>query len=326
MKFLVIQTAFLGDAILGTAVLEELNHRFPDSEIDYLIRKGNESLLAGHPFLSQIIVWDKKQDKYKHLFQILKQIRAKEYDCVINLQRFAATGFLTGFSKAKIRAGFGKNPFSFLFTHQVKHELGIHEVLRNSSILKRIFGPLIDYQPKPKLYPSQAQLDKVVPMQDHEYITIAPASVWYTKQLPTLKWAELVDNINRPMRVFIIGSKEDRLLGEDLLDRIKNPIIEPYNICGSMSLLETAALMKGAVLNYCNDSGPMHLASSVNAPTRAVFCSTIPEFGFGPLSDNSAILQTKKELNCRPCGLHGRKSCPKGHFDCAFSIKMDAEF
>ena len=89
------------------------------------------------------------------------------------------------------------------------------------------------------------------------------------------------------------------------------------SLAGHLTLLESAALMGSAKMNYVNDSAPMHLASAINAPTTAIFCSTIPDFGFGPLSDNQKIIQTDKKLACRPCGLHGKMACPKGHFDCS---------
>ena len=95
------------------------------------------------------------------------------------------------------------------------------------------------------------------------------------------------------------------------------------NLAGRLSFLASAALQKKAVLNYVNDSAPMHFASAVNAPVVAVYCSTLPDFGFGPLSDNSFIVQTNESLTCRPCGIHGKKQCPLKHFDCAKTIKMD---
>ena len=76
-------------------------------------------------------------------------------------------------------------------------------------------------------------------------------------------------------------------------------------------------------MNYVNDSAPMHIGSAMDAPVTAIYCSTVPEFGFGPLSTNSRILQTDENLSCRPCGLHGYTSCPKGHFDCASKINME---
>lgn len=76
-------------------------------------------------------------------------------------------------------------------------------------------------------------------------------------------------------------------------------------------------------MNYVNDSAPMHFASAVNAPVTAVYCSTLPSFGFGPLSDKRFIVEVKEPLPCRPCGLHGRKACPLGHFKCAYNIREE---
>ena len=59
-KILVIQTAFIGDVILATAVIEQLNKYYPEVKLDFLLRKGNESLLKDHPFLNELIIWDKK--------------------------------------------------------------------------------------------------------------------------------------------------------------------------------------------------------------------------------------------------------------------------
>jgi len=61
----------------------------------------------------------------------------------------------------------------------------------------------------------------------------------------------------------------------------------------------------------------------MNAPVTAFYCSTVPWFGFGPLSEKSIIAETSEKLDCRPCGLHGYRQCPKGHFKCATTIKED---
>ena len=52
-KFLIIQTAFLGDVILATPVILELKRIYPDCQLDVLVRKGNESLLKNNPELVQ---------------------------------------------------------------------------------------------------------------------------------------------------------------------------------------------------------------------------------------------------------------------------------
>jgi heptosyltransferase-2 len=68
MQILVIQTAFIGDVVLATGLLEKLHAKFPDASIDILVRKGNESLFDQHPFMHEVLIWDKKNGKYKDLF------------------------------------------------------------------------------------------------------------------------------------------------------------------------------------------------------------------------------------------------------------------
>jgi ADP-heptose:LPS heptosyltransferase len=67
-QILVIQTAFIGDAILATAVLEKLHAHYPEAAIDFLVRKGNESLFVGHPFLRSVLVRDKKSGQFLFAF------------------------------------------------------------------------------------------------------------------------------------------------------------------------------------------------------------------------------------------------------------------
>ncbi len=310
-KFLIIQTAFIGDVILATPLIEILHKHDPRLEIDFLLRKGNESLLQGHPKLRQVHVWDKKRSKYFSLWRALKKIRQEKYDVIINCHRFASSGFIAGFSNAKVIIGFDKNPFSFLFHHKISHQIGgNHEVERNVSLLSPIIS-IPDSIVRPKLYPSTTDFDSI---PKGNYICMAPASVWFTKQLPEKKWVELCNSILEQTSIFLLGANSDFKMCERIKKQSHHTNIKIK--AGELSLLQSAAWMSRATMNYVNDSAPLHLASSMNAPCTAFFCSTIPDFGFYPLSDDSKMLETKEPLACRPCGLHGRKECPKGHFKC----------
>ena len=317
-KVLVIQTAFIGDAILGTALLERLHQDYPNAKIDYLVRHGNQSLFAGHPFLNEVLVWSKQESKYAALWKLLREVRSREYDAVYNIQRYAASGVLTAFSGAKEKVGYKANPLSFLFTRSVGHRFGkgfenVHEVDRVLDLVG-----CNATRTNPKLYPSESDFASVAGFKDTPYVTIAPASVWFTKQLPVDKWIELINQISTEKQVFLVGAKSDTSIAEEIIAGTER---ETINLTGKLKLLETAELMKDALMNYANDSAPVHLASAVNAPMTEVFCSTVPAFGFTPLSDNSHIIQTNEKLDCRPCGIHGKTTCPKGHFRCA---KVDA--
>lgn len=323
-KFLVIQTAFIGDVVLATALIEKLHTSFPDARIDFLVRKGNEALLEGHPWLNAVLVWDKKEGKLKNLWKMGRRIRRERYDTVINVQRFAATGLLTAFSGAKETIGFDKNPLSWRFDKKIPHVVGgLHEVDRNQLLIK----DFTDEQPaRPGLYPTTTDEEKIKPYKTGKYITVSPASVWFTKQYPKEKWVEFLRLVPEEYTVYLLGAPSDRELCQYIVGEVEKGDGaraggKVVNLSGQLRFLQSAALMKGAVMNYVNDSAPMHFASAVNAPVTAVYCSTIPGFGFGPLSDKKYIVEIKEPLDCRPCGLHGYKACPKGHFNCAKKIE-----
>ena len=314
-NILIIQTAFIGDVILATPLIEKLHQTYPEATIDFLLRRGNEGLLKGHPYLRRVIIWDKKQGKYSSLIKIIKDIRSEHYDYVINLQRFLTTGIITIFSGGKHKIGFSKNPLSIFFTKRYPHiinakEKNLHEVDRNLSLISDLADNI--GRMNPRLYPDDEDFKNV---PDGPYITIAPTSVWFTKQYPLNKWVDVINNINPENTVYLLGGKSDA----EACDWIKQQSIHPKIsvLAGQLDFLASAALMKGAVMNYVNDSAPLHLASAINAPVTAIFCSTIPAFGFGPLSENSRIVETAEQLSCRPCGLHGYKACPLKHFKCA---------
>ena len=343
-KFLVIQTAFIGDVVLATALLEKLHAFFPDARIDFLVRKGNEALLAGHPWLHSVLVWDKKQNKIKNLWTMGRRIRREKYDKVINVQRFAATGLLTIFSGAKVTIGFDKNPFSLFFTRRVPHVISVpvkggvgaataatpnlHEIDRNQALISAFTDAKAA---RPRLYPTANDIEAVRAFKNTPYITISPASVWFTKQYPADKWIDFIKKIPEKYAVYLLGAPSDHERCQSIIDGVNNAAgadgkqgggaAEPVNLSGKLSFLRSAALMRDAVMNYVNDSAPMHFASAVNAPVTAVYCSTIPGFGFGPLSDERYIVEIAEPLDCRPCGLHGYKACPLKHFNCARKIR-----
>ena len=322
-KFLVIQTAFIGDVVLATALIEKLHHSYPDARIDMMVRKGNEGLLKEHPFLHKVLVWNKQENKLKNLFHLLQQVRQEKYDVLINVQRFATTGLLTALSGAKKTIGFNKNPFSFLFTHTKPHIIStaaapLHEVDRNQTLIESLTNAV---PALPRLYPSTNDDTVVASLKSDPYIVIAPASVWYTKQFPVEKWTEFINKVPDHLKIFITGGPGDKPLADRILQGVTRNGVT--NLCGQHSMLQSVSLQRDAVMNYVNDSAPMHFASAVNAPVTAVYCSTLPSFGFGPLSKKKFIIETTEALDCRPCGLHGRSSCPKGHFRCALGIDTD---
>lgn len=326
-KILIIQTAYIGDVILATSLVDQTRIKFPNAQIDFLLRKGNESLLKDHPNISKVYIWDKKK-KYKSMLTLLKQIRAERYEICLNVQRFFNAGLFTVLSKAKTKVIFDKNPLSFLIKNKVKHLIPhpfeggyFHEVQRNLQLLQKVSNFKINSDPKQ--YPlslnttiSETKINQIV-SDKQNYLVMAPSSVWFTKQFSKEKWIELKSKLT-DYHIFFIGAPTD----QDYIDSIILDHKHCTNLAGSLSLIDSAELMKHAKRVFVNDSAPLHLASSVQAKTTAIFCSTVPSFGYGPLSKESSLIQVTENLACRPCGLHGKKECPKSHFKCSNDISI----
>jgi heptosyltransferase-2 len=227
-------------------------------------------------------------------------------------------------SGAKEKRGFSKNPFAWCYTHKYVHRFSkpsqeqvVHETDRNQVLI----ASLTDDRPAmPRLYPSSQDENAVKDYQNGPYVCIAPSSVWATKRFPTVKWAELIDKLPANTGIYLLGGKEDNDVAEEVIALCGRTDV--INLSGELSMIQSAVLMRGAVMNYANDSGPVHFASALNAPMTAVFCSTHKCFGFGPLSEQSRLVELE-DLYCKPCGLHGYPACPQGHFRCGNDIDIN---
>jgi heptosyltransferase-2 len=336
--------------------------RFPNSQIHFFLRKGNESVIQGLPTVHKVWVWDKQGGKARNLLRLILELRSIRFDMVFNLHRHFNSGLVSALMKSPFKAGFSQNPLSFFYTHKVNHLIphkslsgNWHEVQRNLQLLQKA-DPTLEIVDNSKNYKPELPLqdkhrEKIAPHAQGEYFVVAPASVWFTKAWSEHKYRELTHKLAERGRVLFIGApasvwftkawsehkyrelthklaERGRVLfigaptDKELCDRIRYGIPNTENLCGQLNLLDSAALMKNAKRVFVNDSAPLHLASCVNARTTAIFCSTVPEFGYTPLADDSVVIDVGNSLSCRPCGLHGYKACPLGHFKCAESINV----
>jgi ADP-heptose:LPS heptosyltransferase len=322
-KILVIQTAFIGDVVLVLGAVQSLKDAHPEAEIHFLLRKGNENLLEGHPAISRVWIWDKKR-KWASLRELYPQLARERFDLLVNFQRFFTMGLFSALLPARAKAGFRKSPFALFYTHAAPHEHSqkgdktyLHEVDRNHAV---IFPWVGGEAQRPKLYPSAVDYAHVSAWSAAKpYVVLAPASVWFTKQWPEQRWAELLERLQPNTTAYLVGGPSDT----PLCERLSATATQAVNLAGKLTFLQTAALMSEAQRVFANDSAPLHFASAMNAPTTAIYCSTIPEFGFGPLADDARILETPEALACRPCGLHGHDACPQDHFRCAWGISAE---
>ncbi|MEO5928896.1 MAG: glycosyltransferase family 9 protein [Candidatus Kapaibacterium sp.] len=315
---LIIQSGFLGDAVLASGMLRAIAASGANVRVGLVVRGEFGDLFAGHPVLSELHRFDKKRKGGTR--ELIDEIRARDYDAALLPHRSLRSAYAIRRSGIRRRVGFRQSEAPFLLTDRVEYDITRHETDRNAALLQRIGINSRRADRSPWLIPGTEALRSVRERMGDKmpFIAVAPGSVWGTKRWNPSGFAAVIAGLRgRGMRVVMIGSGGER----DLCRAIGREagLDERDVLAGELGLPELLAMIALAERVISNDSAPIHLAESVGTPVTAIFGPTVPEFGFAPRGEGSVALGTEG-LPCRPCGIHGSDRCPIGTHECMTSI------
>jgi heptosyltransferase-2 len=312
---LVIQTAFLGDAILTTPLIAELAKRGP---VDVVATPGAVAVLANNPSIRTLIAYDKNgADRgFGGFMRLAGRLRKARYDAAYLAQQSFRSGALAVASGAGERSGFAGAAGRMFYSNRVAYRTDAHHAQR----LLDLAGLTVD-QPRPRLFPGiaeRAAVDRLLSLNesatDAPLVALAPGSVWATKRWPY--FADVARELGHETQIVVLGSPDDQALAKEVARAGGKSAI---NAAGQLSLLGSAELIRRCRLIVTNDSSPQHLAAAMGTPTLTLFGPTVPAFGFGPLAPKSQSIGLET-LACRPCDSHGPQKCPLGHWRCMLEL------
>jgi len=315
-KFLVIQTAFIGDVIMSTPVFKGLKKIDKNANIDVLIANQYKDILENNPYIGNIIVFNKKHvwNKIFNMIRLILKFRMTKYDLAISIQGSYTSSLLMKLGGIKYRIGARRQK---LLTHPVTFPKGLHIRERIGYLLREVEN--LDFDLDTELFTSEVNKEKVdnlIEGHDHFKLGIAPGSIRETKKWPSTYFIELINKLPDTIDIYLIGGSDDSNLAKEILTKTTHKNINNYTGC--LSLLESTELISRMDLMLTNDSAPLHMANAVNTPVFAFFGPTVKRFGCYPYREQDLILEV--DLYCRPCGKHGEKKCPEGHFRCMREI------
>lgn len=251
-------------------------------------------MLQGHPAVAEIIVYKRawKGSLFKEI-SLLRAIRKKGYDLVINLTEGDRGVFTAMLSGAKIRVGFspkGKLQKK-LVTHTVKHCPGLrHTVERNLDALRCI--GIFPEESDRELFFDVGSKKEVSP-----FILIHPTSRWRFKCWPVSKMRELIEWLLKMGKVVVLTSGPDPIEVSMVESIAQGLNVEVF--AGKTSLKELGALIQACEVLICVDSVPLHIASALKSPVVALFGPT-SDVTWGPWRNPNARI-VSQNFSCRPC-------------------------
>lgn len=287
-RILIIRFSAIGDVVRTLPALHALRDAFPHAQIDWAIEKKALDIVAGHPALDQVHVFERPEgllNGIREFRQFCRTLRDNRYDVTIDFHGIFKSGWASRATRAKDRYAFAPpraKEYSQVFAN--------HRVRLSSPLLNRVEenlalceaagapGSSVDVM---IAIPEEVEdtIDGYVQseFQSAKRIVAVHAPVDRPeKQWPLSRYAELVDMLQSDGRFEVVltwgpGQRED--VEAICLKSRRNPHIAPE----TPSLKHYACLMRHCALFVGGDTGPMHIASAMDVPVVAIFGGTSPE-------------------------------------------------
>ncbi len=318
-KILVIQTAFIGDAVLTLPMIEKLKELENSSIIDVVSIPSTSEIFNSSPFVNEVLLLEKrgKHKSFRGLKSFSNEIKSRNYSRIYSPHRSFRTAIIIMLSGVRETYGFSNSSLKYVYKNIIEYNSSAHEVQRNFDLIGYKYSE-DNWKILPKIKVSESAKFKVNDYFETNNITngfvaVSPGSVWATKRYPIEYFIEVINSlVNEGKQVLLIGGDNDKEITLKIKENFKENV---FDSTGLFSLVESIELIKHASLLVTNDSAPTHLGMCADIEVLTLYCSTVPQFGFYPYNKLSGYLSVD-DLYCKPCGIHGFDECPIKTFDC----------
>jgi lipopolysaccharide heptosyltransferase II len=319
---LVIRPDHIGDLLFTTPALPALRAAYPQAHIAALVGPWGADIVRRNPCLDEVITcdfpWFSRRPKasplepYRLLWAEARRLRGWGFDLALNL-RFdfwwgALLAYLAGIPR---RVGYDIAECRPFLTDAVPYTPGRHEVRQNLTLVEHVARPVAATSDAPF---GQPPLD--FPLSDEERafarqwlaahdqfegeaVAIHPGSGAAVKLWPADRWAAVADALawRYGCHILLTGSASERSLAQLIDVKMR---AQPLQVIGETTLGQLAALFAACRLVLGVDSGPLHLAVAVGAPSVHL-CGPVDPALFGPWGDPARHTVVQARYFDQPC-------------------------
>ena len=331
-RILIIKLSSLGDIVHTLPAVAALRKQFPSAQVSWVVKSQWASILDGNTDVDD--VWS-VDVSWPHWPRLIRELRQRQYDLVVDFQGLFRTGLLGLLSGASKRVGFARarEGAPWMYTDRVLlpgesesswRLLTVHAVDRNLKIAKSL-GADVDHPifHFPESDDDEKYIDDLLGESEIEgrshFVALAPWSRSALKTWPLNRFVELTEEIMRSStnRVVVVGGPSDIPAANAFRSLESKGLI---NVVGKLSLRQLPSMLRRMHLVIGNDSSLIHVAAGVDTPVLGIFGPTEPKAtGPYPLARHTV---RRTELPCSPCG---QRTCRNtNYWECLDSISVSS--
>lgn len=329
-KILVIKLRYIGDTLTLIPVIDTLSEKVPGVIVDVMVNRGTEEVLAFHPGIKRLWVYDRRLAKknivssISYHINLIKALLSEGYDCVIDFSHGDRAAFLSFMTAAPCRITYEKSSmFSRLLMNRfVNADPFEHHIVDYQLQSLKLFG-LDHFKKDIRLSMPASVRERIDSLlsglgvdQRSFNVAIHPGARGRLRQWPLERFAEIAGRLKASFNaeIILVGGPGEKALVDALEDNMGFPALLKSSELG---LLEMGALFSRCRLFMGNDSAPAHIAAAVNCPTLTLFGPTFPHM-WRPLSPLGEVVF--KNVPC--CGCR-QESCIRPEKTCMELIEVD---
>lgn len=322
-KICIIRLGSLGDLVLMVPLLRALRSAFPTKEIHLVCKEKFAGLFDGGGLVDSLI--PVRRGDLREIVDLRSALGRAGYETIVDAHGVIRSRLLLLGLRAptKIRIRKDEIKKAALIVGRMNLYRRVTPQTERYAELARALGAEVrePFAELPLSPAAERRAEMVLGGIGGPFlIAFAPGARWPTKRWPAEHFARLIsETAARGFECLLIGGAEDAATNAEAAALSRSA---PLDLTGSLSIIESAAVLKRCRALVTNDSAPLHLAEAVGTPVIAFFGPTVREFGYYPRLRDSRALETK--LPCRPCSRNGKRSCPYGTKECLMSIEPEA--
>jgi lipopolysaccharide heptosyltransferase I len=283
-RIAIIKPSALGDIVHSLPVLTALRQRYPAAHLTWIVNRGFEPLLRGHPDLDATLAFDRRSNRpglfhaasgYLNFF---RHLHARHFDLVVDLQGLLRSGVMTLATGAARRVGLSsaREGAGWFYTDVVPapeadHCHAVDRYWQVAEALGAGKGPKLFRLP---VSPAARQwATEVLSPCPRPWLALGVGARWPTKRWPPAHFATLAARAQQRFggTVVLVGAGDEVELAEAAARRLSGPV---RNLTGQTTLPQLAALLAQVEVMLANDTGPLHLAAALGRPVVAPYTCT----------------------------------------------------